>query len=220
MNRNLLNGVLMLVLSLALLGGAFYYFFGTKAKKKQVQQIASRVRAGKDGGASGKEAAAPELTPMQEELSNASAKIVAEMRAESRLNLNMLGQLRAYSQMLAQLDTIAQDVDKNMAIIEEITKDEFQENVRLQAALFSGKKADVVAGHLEEFPASRVGAILSKMKDKEASLVLDVWAKGKDPAMSHFYREVTAAYLNNKRFENHPKLFDGATGSKSVAGDS
>ncbi|MCB1136813.1 MAG: hypothetical protein KDK78_11135, partial [Chlamydiia bacterium] len=49
---------------------------------------------------------------------------------------------------------------------------------------------------------------LSKMKPKEASAVLDTWAENKDPRVSAFYREVTAAYLNNKRYDANPQAFE------------
>ena len=78
----------------------------------------------------------------------------------------------------------------------------------MQASLFAGKKPDLVAKHLEEFRASRVGAILAKMKEKEASVVLDQWAKQKSPKVSAFYREVMAAYLNNRRRDANPELFN------------
>ena len=146
--------------------------------------------------------------------------MAADLRAESRLNLNMLGQLRAHQQILEEIQAYAKEVEQQVEIIEEISRDEFQEDVTLQASLFNGKKPDLVAKHLEEFRASRVGAILSKMKEKEASAVLDVWAKQKDARVGAFYRETMAAYLNNKRRDMHPELFGKlATANYSVSGD-
>ena len=149
-------------------------------------------------------------------LKQISAKMLSELEAESRLNLNLLAQLRSYQELLRQIEGYAQKVEQDLSLIEEISKDEFQEDVQLQASLFTGKKPALVAKHLEEFRASRVGAILSKMKEKEASAVLDVWAKEQDPKVSTFYREVTASYLSNKRRELHPDLFDKVNSSDEV----
>lgn len=149
----------------------------------------------------------PQITPI-EELNSLASVISSEIRAETRLNLNMMSQLRSYEEMLKQVQGYAKKVEKNIDIIKEITKDQFQEDIALQASLFSGKRAEIVAKHLEEFRASRVGAILAKMKEKEASFVLDIWAKQRDPRVSSFYRQVMASYLSNKRYDNQPELFN------------
>jgi hypothetical protein len=106
---------------------------------------------------------------------------------------------------------VAKEVDRNLSIIGEITKEKFQQDVRRQASLFAGKKPEVIADHMEEYPASRVGAILAKMKAKEASAVLDIWASQKAPRVSAFYREVMSAYLDNVRYDENPALFKQVT---------
>lgn len=147
-----------------------------------------------------------ETTPIKE-LNALANKIASDIRAESRLNLNMMAQLRAYKETLKQIKGYAAKVERDIDIIKEISKGEFQEDVKLQASLFTGKRPEIVAKHLEEFRSSRVGAILAKMKEKEASSVLDVWAKQKDPRVSAFYRQVMSAYLNNRRRDANPELF-------------
>jgi|SaaInlStandDraft_4_1057021.scaffolds.fasta_scaffold45064_2 hypothetical protein len=148
------------------------------------------------------------------ELNELATRISSEMRTEMRLNLNMVAQLRSYHKMIKQIQGYAKKVEKDIDFIKDITKDEFQEDVVLQASLFSGKKPDMVAKHLEEFRPSRVGAILAKMKGKEASAVMDVWARNKDPRVSAFYRQIMASYLTNKRRDNDPVLFNQVNSSR------
>ncbi|MDF2549997.1 MAG: hypothetical protein K0S07_1064 [Chlamydiales bacterium] len=148
-----------------------------------------------------------EKNNLQDELSQLSATLVSEVEKERRLNLGLYTQLKAYRSMLDQVQGYASKVEQDMNTIEEISSREFQEDIALQASLFAGKKPEIVAQHLEEFKASRVGAILSKMKEKEASAVLDIWAKNKEPRVSKFYRDVMGAYLNNRRYEANPELY-------------
>ena len=115
--------------------------------------------------------------------------------------------LRTYRDMLKLLNNYAKKVETDIEILKQISKNEFQEDISLQAALFKGKKASLVAQHLEEFNAGRVGAILAKMKDAEASKVLDIWAQPQDPELSKFYRAVMAAYLQNKRRDANPEFY-------------
>ena len=158
-----------------------------------------------------------ELPPIQQELNDLSSKMVAQLKSEERLNLNMVAQLRSYQEMMRQVEGYAFEIEKNLDMIEEISRDEFQEDVKLQASLFSGKKPDLVAKHLEEYRASRVGAILAKMKQKEASVVLDTWAEQDDVKVAAFYREVMAAFLNNKRRDANPELFNRLGEEAAVA---
>lgn len=214
MNKNAQAGLLVLILGLGGLFGGLYLISSSKREVGKIQPMTFEKGEGQAEQVASSTSGSESQSQIQRELDDVASKIVADMRAESRLNLNMLGQLRAYRSMVSQLDTIAQEVDHNMGIIEEINSEEFQHNTRLQATLFSGKKPDLVAKHLEEFPASRVGAILANMKPKEASTVLDIWASRKDPRTSAFYREVTSAYLNNKRYQSEPELFRSARGKE------
>lgn len=212
----LIVGIISLLFGAAQFFSSRSHSIPASASSANVAQASSASSSSQDQGAPA--AAIPEI---QAELNQLSAQMVAELRSEERLNLNMVAQLRAYREMLKQIDGYARKIERDIDVIEEISKDEFQEDVRLQASLFAGKKPNLVARHLEEFRASRVGAILSKMKQKEASAVLDVWAKQEDPRVSAFYREVMAAYLNNKRRDAHPELFDklrnGPNGSNSAS---
>ncbi len=169
------------------------------------------------GGSSSAGGAVASVPPIQQELNELSSKMVAELKSESRLNLNMVAHLRAYQGMMGQIEGYASQIEKNLDLIEEISKGEFQEDVKLQASLFGGKKASLVSQHLEEFRASRVGAILAKMKEKEASAVLDTWAKQDDIKVAAFYREVMAAYLNNKRRDANPELFSKLSEQAQIA---
>ncbi|MDF2577053.1 MAG: hypothetical protein K0S74_537 [Chlamydiales bacterium] len=144
----------------------------------------------------------------QSKMDELTRQAIAEIRAEQRLNLTMTAQLRTYRTMLNQLQSYAKKVENDIDMAREISKNDFQENVELQAGLFTGKKPELVARHLEEFEPIRIGAILAKMKEKEAAQVLDVWAiatpiqKGES-----FYRDVMGAYLANRRHDIHPELF-------------
>jgi flagellar motility protein MotE (MotC chaperone) len=203
MNKNLLV-ILALVLLIGGAIGAVVYFTEPAEEKKTDEPV--RVVA----------APMPSTPPIQQELNDLSTKMVAQLKNEERLNLNMVAQVRAHEELMRHIQGYAAKVERSLAVIEEISKDEFQQDVTLQASLFGGKKADLIAGHLEEFRASRVGAILAKMKEKEASAVLDVWSKQKSAKVSSFYREVMAAYLNNRRRDADPELFNQlAEGEKS-----
>lgn len=211
MNRPGLLLIGLILGIIALLFGAAHFLGGKQnlpnagGGTSSVSQASSSSVASSSSGAS---SSAAKIPPIQAELNELSAEMVAELRNEERLNLNMVAQLRAYREMLSQIEEYAKKIEYDIDVIEEISKNEFQEDVKLQASLFVGKKADLVARHLEEFRASRVGAILAKMKQKEASAVMDVWAKQDDPKVSTFYREVVAAYLNNKRRDAQPGLFN------------
>lgn len=201
------GGLVALLIFAVIFGGVFVALamFGGKGDQVPAVPGANVVEASDSSEASQAEEPLP---PIQQELNDLSSKMVAELRNEDRLSLNMVAQLRSYEEMLRHIESYAKKIERDIDIIEEISKDEYQEDVKLQASLFAGKKSTLVAKHLEEFRASRVGAILAKMKEKEASAVLDVWAKGSDPKVSAFYREVVAAYLNNKRRDANPELFN------------
>lgn len=195
--------ILIIVLFVLILFGAGYFLMDSyrKPAEKSLGQVSKDKKAAEF-------LSAPTDSIEQEQLDALAQKTVTDVKIEERLNTNMVMQLRSYQTMLEELQKYAADVEKDIDLIKEISKNEYQEDVALQASLYGGKRPDLVALHLEEFPASRVGAILAKMKEKEASAVLDVWAKKKEPRVSLFYREVMAAYLNNKRRDMHPELFD------------
>ena len=196
------NGAKIMVILLVIAGliGAALFFAQDYLQKKKAPPTQS-ASSSTEGASK-----VPPAPPIQQELNDLAARMVAEMRQEERLNLNMVGQLRSYQTLLQQTQSYAQAIEKNIKILEKFSENEFQEDVSLQAQLFTGKKPELVAKHLEEFRASRVGAILAKMKEKEASVVLDIWAERKVPKVRAFYREVMAAYLSNKRQEANPKL--------------
>ena len=146
-------------------------------------------------------------SPMDKKISDLRQKVLTDLRADERLKVNMIPMLRTYRDMLKLLNNYAKKVETDIEILKQISKNEFQEDISLQAALFKGKKASLVAQHLEEFNAGRVGAILAKMKDAEASKVLDIWAQPQDPELSKFYRAVMAAYLQNKRRDANPEFY-------------
>ena len=211
------GNALALIAALLLVIGSFIglaVYFGDSFKKKDPSAISSSASATStsyslsqnSNGSAGSSSASGNST--QSELEKLSAKTLNDLQEENRTNLKMFAQLRSYKNMLSQIQTYAEKVEKDIEIIKEINKEEFQEDVQLQASLFSGKKPTLVAKHLEEFKASRVGAILAKMKEKEASVVMDVWAKQEDPRVSAFYREVITSYLNNKRHDANPELFN------------
>lgn len=215
MNKQLVTALALLFGGVGLLIGLLAYFgeggrFG-KPKHTEVAVHAEREGSGSkssDGSSGSASATAPQQTPIQQELEQLTTKMVQELKQEDRLTLTMVSQLRSFYEMMTQVQGYAKQIETNLDIVEEISKEEFQEDVKLQASLFSGKKPDLVAKHLEEFRAGRVGAILAKMKDKEASAVMDIWAKKDDPKISGFYREVMASYLNNKRRDANPELFN------------
>lgn len=210
-----LFGILGLMLLMA--GLVFGLGYLVQGKEKGLPSMAQASGGGATGESTSESATAAaeeeeaKLHEIQKEIETLSSQLLADMQKEVHLNLGLVGQLRAYQSMLDQMQEYARKVEQDIDIIEEISKQEFQEDVQLQAGLFAGKKASLVASHLEEFRASRVGAILAHMKGKEASAVLDVWAKKKDPRVSAFYREVMAAYLSNKRYQANPELFQRST---------
>ncbi len=197
--------MMVLLLLVVLIGGVVggIVFLVPGAKNRAV--VAPSSGEDKSSGGGAKVAALP---PIQRELNELSEKVVAQLKSEERLNLNMVAQLRSHQEMMRQIEGYSAKIERNLDLIEEISKEEFQEDVKLQASLFNGKKSDLVAQHLEEFRAARVGAILAKMKEKEASKVLDTWAKQDDIKVAAFYREVMASYLNNKRRDANPELFN------------
>jgi flagellar motility protein MotE (MotC chaperone) len=211
MNKQLMSALLVLVGGIGFLMGMLIYFGeGGRFGKTKHNELAYQVppQQQQEQSAPPESATAPQQTPIQQELEQLTTKMVQELKQEDRLTLTMVSQLRSFYEMMTQVQGYAKQIETNLDIVEEISKEEFQEDVKLQASLFSGKKADLVAKHLEEFRAGRVGAILAKMKDKEASDVMDIWAKKDDPKISGFYREVMASYLNNKRRDANPELFN------------
>ena len=214
--KNKLGIILFLMLFAALFAGAF--FFGKK--------IGGGVGSGGDGGIDGNSddskaslsyAEIDTTTQEEKDLKLLTEKLVKEMRAEERLDLSMVSQLRYYREMLAKTDRYARRVEKELDVIKEINEESFQEDIILQAALFGGKKPTLVAKHLEGFNPSRIGAILSKMKKKEASAVLDVWASVDDQDAKIFYRSVIASYLTNKRRDMDPDLYQKASSNQKMA---
>ncbi len=202
--------LLLLLLVMLLFGGMAYLvkpMVGGGVGGAGLGQGKSSTSAGKVSEAGFKEYS-DERSQLQKELDKLSSELITDMRAEKRLNLNMTAQLRSYNDMLSLMEGYAKRVEREVDLIKEISKNEFQEDVKLQATLFTGKKPQVVAQHLEEFRATRVGAILAKMKEKEAVGVLDVWAKQKTDDTSKFYRQVMEAYLLNKRRDMNPDLFN------------
>lgn len=190
------------LLIMFVIGGLLYFGDRVKAAKEgEDESIHLTVKKSQE------EKKVLEESPI-EELNELAKKISSDIRAEMRLNLNMMAQLRTYKEMLKQVQGYAAQVERDIDIIKEISQDQFQEDVKLQASLFSGKRSETVAKHLEEFRSSRVGAILAKMKEKEASAVLDIWARDNNPQISVFYRQVMAAYLNNRRRDARPELFN------------
>jgi hypothetical protein len=144
----------------------------------------------------------------EKEMEELTKQIMTELRSEQRLNLNINAQLRTYRTMLQQVQEYANNIENDVELIKEISQKDFQENVELQAGLFTGKKPELVARHLEEFDPARVGAILSKMKEKEASAVLDVWAIAPPVGRNgRFYQDVVTAYLKSRRYDLNPSMF-------------
>ncbi len=215
MNRKVVSFIGVLFAAVGLISLGLYFTRGAEdaAEEKSAEPQVADATVQKTQPDLTAESDLNENAPIQQELNQLATKRVRELREEQRLNLNLGATLRSYQEMFNGIHTYAKSVESDLNLIEQISKDEFQEDVKQIAALFSGKKADLVAKHLEEFRAARVGAILSKMKDKEASEVLDTWAKAEDPKVSTFYREVMAAYLNNKRRDSHPELFKQVTDS-------
>lgn len=146
---------------------------------------------------------------VKKDMRDLSREILVNMNTEKRLNTSMMSQLRAYNSMQKQIQDYAKKVEGDIDYIRAIAKDEFQEDVKMQAELYTGKKPHKVAKQLEKFSPFRAGAILAHLKPKDAGNVLDVWAKSPDPDIEPFYKEVMIAYLKNKRFLENPGLFEG-----------
>lgn len=199
-------GVVSTLLILLLIGGIMLWEGRFKTDSTGEQSIVLEVSKAK------KEEEKPTRSSV-DELDILAKRVASDIHTEFRLNLNMMAQLRAYQDMLKQVQGYAKNVERDIDIIKEISKGEYQEDVSLQASLFTGKRPEMVAKHLEAFRASRVGAILAKMKEKEASAVMDIWAKNGDRRISEFYRQVMASFLNNRRRDAHPELFNKLTES-------
>lgn len=142
--------------------------------------------------------------PHQEELRQFVSQIRESIEAEMELNLEIFTQLHTYKQIFHHLTNYSKEIEREIDLLQEISRDEFQENVRLQAALFKGKKPELIVNHLRELSPTRAGAILAKMKEKKVSNILDLLA---DVPEKSFYREVLHAYLKSKRRTLHPELF-------------
>lgn len=210
MNRNFLTLLMVLVVAASLLFGLFYYLGG-----KQDTASASKTAIARAGNGTDDETPSSSATstssPLQDELNKLAAKRLRELHEEQRLHLSIGATLKSYQEMFRQIHQYSKAVENDLNIIEQISKEEFQDDVKQIASLFGGKKPELVAKHLEEFRAARVGAVLAKMKEKEAAAVLDTWAKQGGKKVSTFYREVMAAYLNNKRRDANPELFQQIT---------
>lgn len=148
------------------------------------------------------------LTKSQDSLSELAEELGKNVAAEKKLSLSMISQLQTFESFLSNLKDFSNSIEDNLAILDRISDKQFQEDVKLQAALYKGKNPKTVADHLQEFHANRVGAILAHMKDKDAGNVLDIWAAGNSAEESTFYKEVMAAYLDNKRYLKNPKLYE------------
>jgi hypothetical protein len=173
-------------------------------KKAFAEKEEKKLAAATDKEVEAKEA----LTKNQDSLSDLAAELAKNLEAEKKLSLTMVSQLQTFESFLSSLKEFSNEVEANLSILDRISNKQFQEDVKLQAALYKGKNSKIVAEHLQEFHANRVGAILAYMKEKEASNVLDIWAVADTPDVSTFYREVMAAYLDNKRYLLNPKLYD------------
>ncbi len=147
------------------------------------------------------------LIKNQDSLSDLAEELSQNLEAEKKLSMSMVSQLQTLEAFLSNLRDFSSDIEENLLILNKITDKQFQEDVKLQAALYKGKDSKTVSEHLKEFHANRVGAILAYMKDKEAGNVLDLWAAANTPDISIFYREVMAAYLDNKRYLLNPSLY-------------
>ncbi len=200
-----LGGLAVLILAL---GGAAYWgkhkLDEVVARKKALAlQEENRLREATKSEVDAKK----DLTKTQESLSLLAEKLSRNLQAEEKLRLSMISQLQTFESLLEDLRDYSLKIENDMAILNRISDGQFQEDVKLQAALYKGKKPSIVADHLSDFHANRAGAILAHMKEKEASDVLDVWAVSTDIKVVDFYRQVMAAYLDNKRYLLNPKLY-------------
>ena len=148
MKAKLLVPLLLTVLVVLAAGAAFYWkdFLLSKFKKEPQMAMTAPSAA----------LMPPVVSEQQQELDQLTAQLITDMRAENRLNLSMTAQLRGYQEMLKQVTDYGQKIENDMDMIRQISKDDFQEDVVLQAALFTGKKPEIVASHLEEFPGLNV----------------------------------------------------------------
>lgn len=160
-----------------------------------------------------------EVSAQQKELDGLVQTLHTTLKAENRLNLSMTSQLRAQLSMLKSVQSYAKKVEDQVAGIQEMSKGQFQDDVKLQAALFNGKGAKIVAKHLEEFRPNRVGAILANMEQEEASNVLDIWAQQTDKRTSDFYRSVMTSFLMNRRYQTSPEAFSQILTNKSSSAE-
>ncbi|MCH1430160.1 MAG: hypothetical protein GWP59_01795 [Chlamydiales bacterium] len=182
----------------------------TKEPKKEDQLIAQADTVKKKTASAAKDSD----QKVNEGLETLSREILVNMNTEKRLNTSMMSQLRAYNSMQKQIQDYAKKVENDIDYIRAISKDEFQEDVKMQAELYTGKKPKKIAKQLEKFSPFRAGAILAHLKAKEAGNVLDVWAKSPDPSVEPFYKDVMISYLKNKRYLENTELFEQVKGDK------
>ncbi len=196
------------IFALAIIGGVVFVFMPRDTANKQREESVDAQQSPADITASNVNEFGQKTQDPVDAISALASDLLSEIEAEKTLNVSMTAQLRTYHDLLQLISDYAESVEKDIDLIREISKNEFQEDVSLQASLFTGKKSVLVAKHLEEFHPTRVGAILAKMKENEASQVLDVWAKEKTPESRIFYRHVVDTYLLNKRRDMNSELFD------------
>jgi flagellar motility protein MotE (MotC chaperone) len=214
----ILLSILLFILLVAGLGG----FFVKKRYEKMLaekKQFIDKEKAQIEKAANAEIEVKNELLKTQESLTTLAQSLKRNLDAEQKLSLTMISQLQTFEALLSNLKSFSHEVENNIAILNRISDKQFQEDVKLQAALYKGKKAEIVADHLSEFHANRAGAILANMKEQEASDVLDVWAVSNDPKTSEFYREVMAAYLDNKRYLQNPSFYKSLTEREKPIGN-
>lgn len=213
-----MNKTTMIITGLSLLILAATYGFVTfmlnDVEEKKKQQEASEKKA-KEIAENGQNS--QDSNDVDQQLRDLSEKFVVDIETERRLNASMVSQLRAYQDMLVQVENYAKRVEKDIDYIRAIAATEFKEDVQLQADLYTGKKPKKIAQQLEKFSPVRAGAILARMKAKEAGNVLDVWAKDPNPEVEVFYRDVMISYLKNRRMLDNPELFQQMGTSQSSA---
>ena len=131
MNKKSIFFIILAVVIIALLATAFFIFkkktpSPNDVTQKPIKQVTEKDLKGKQ-------------TNFQKELEQLSSKMITEIKSEQRLNMTMFAQLRAYREMLESLQSYAKKLEKDLSIYDEISKNEFQEDVTLQAELFKGK---------------------------------------------------------------------------------
>lgn len=198
-----------IVLGLLILGFGAYY--GKKQfddvldkQKAQAQKEEKKLAQATEQAVEAKQS----LMKNEDSLSALASELAKNIESEKKLSLSMISQLQTFESFLIHLQEFSSDVETNLDILNRISDKQFLEDVKLQAALYKGKDPKTVAEHLQEFNANRVGAILAYMKEKDASNVLDIWALNNTSDASQFYREVMAAYLDNKRYQLNPQLYE------------